>query len=136
MRARLSEARVARLATADSAGRPHIVPITFAVEQERVYFTVDSKPKRTTDLKRLRNIAANPRVSVLVDHYADDWTELWWVRVDGPAHVVEGDAEAVRALDLLASKYAQYRKTPPPGPIVAISIERVTGWAANENPAR
>ena len=94
MRKRLGEARVAHLATADAEGRPHVVPITFAHHDENLYFVVDDKPKRSRDLKRLRNIAGNPRVSVLVDHYEDDWTRLWWVRVDGVAHVLIHDAEA------------------------------------------
>ena len=82
-RRRFAAARVARLATADAAGRPHIVPITFAVDGDVVYSAVDAKPKRRTALKRLANIAANPAVALLVDHYADDWNELWWVRADG-----------------------------------------------------
>ena len=133
---RLEEARVARLATADVNGKPHIVPITFAVEGDTLYFAVDAKPKRTSDLKRLRNIAANPAVSVLVDHYEQDWDRLWWVRGDGTARVVEDRVRTERALDLLVRKYAQYRDARPPGPVVAITIERMTGWAANENPAR
>ena len=132
MRRRLEEARVARLATTGRDGAPHVVPITFAVEGDTIYFAVDTKPKRTTDLKRLRNIAANPAVSLLVDHYDDDWGRLWWVRVDGTARVIEdGD----HALELLARKYPQYRATWPPGPVVAISIQRMTGWTSTANPA-
>src|SRR5207249_1558910 len=85
MRKRIADAMVARLATVGAGGKPHVVPISFAVDGETIYFAVDAKPKRTTDLQRLRNIAANPSVSVLVDHYEDDWTRLWWVRVDRPA---------------------------------------------------
>jgi len=136
MRKRLGEARVAHLATADAEGRPHVVPIAFAHDDENLYFAVDDKPKRSRNLKRLRNIAGNPRVSVLVDHYEDDWTRLWWVRLDGVAHVLVHDAEAQRAIDLLARKYPQYRDARPPGPVVAITIQRMAGWAANENPAR
>lgn len=132
MRAHLFEARVGRLATVGADGRPQVVPVTFAADGESLFFAVDAKPKRTNDLKRLRNIAANPAVSVLVDHYEDDWTRLWWVRVDGTARVVEDTAHA---LELLADKYEQYRKTRPPGPVVAISIDRMTGWAAADNPA-
>ena len=134
MRRRLAEARVARLATAGPDGTPHVVPIAFALEGDTLYFAVDAKPKRTTDLKRLRNIAANPAVSVLVDHYEDHWDRLWWVRVDGTARVVEDTAESNRAGRLLAARYEQYRATPPPGPVVAITILRMTGWAASENP--
>ena len=129
MRLRLGDARVARLATVDAEGRPHVVPIAFAHHDENLYFVVDDKPKRSRDLKRLRNIAGNPRVSVLVDHYEDDWTRLWWVRVDGVARVVDHDAEAQRALDMLARKYAQYARTRPQGPVVAIRIEHMTGWS-------
>ncbi len=129
MRLRLGDARVARLATADAEGRPHVVPIAFAHDDENLYFAVDDKPKRSRNLKRLRNIAGNPRVSVLVDHYEDDWTRLWWVRVDGVAHVLDHDAEAQRAIDLLARKYAQYGRTRPQGPVVAIKIEHMTGWS-------
>ena len=129
MRLRLVDARVARLATADAEGRPHVVPIAFAHDDENLYFAVDDKPKRSRNLKRLRNIAGNPRVSVLVDHYEDDWTRLWWVRVDGAAHVLDQGAEAQRAIDLLVRKYAQYARKRPQGPVVAIRIEHMTGWS-------
>jgi PPOX class probable F420-dependent enzyme len=129
MKRRLAEALFAHLATAGPDGRPHVVPITFAMAGEALYFAVDAKPKRTTNLKRLQNIAANPAVSVLVDHYEDDWAKLWWVRVDGMARVVDDPAEAERATELLKKRYPQYRHTPPPGPVVAISIDRITGWS-------
>lgn len=135
MRERLAEARVARLATVGPRGRPHIVPITFAVDGDELFFAVDAKPKRTRDLQRLRNIAANPAVSVLVDHYDDDWTRLWWVRVDGAAHLLGDGAETERALGRLAGRYPQYRRARPEGPVVAISMERISGWSADENPA-
>lgn len=136
MRRRITEARIARLATADASGRPHVVPITFALDGESIFFAVDAKPKRTTDLKRLRNIGANPAVSVLVDHYEEDWDRLWWVRVDGTARVLDDPAEVNRALELLAGRYPQYQAARPEGPVVAISIQRITGWAAAENAAR
>ena len=135
MRQRLGRARVAHLATLGAAGRPHVVPITFVLDGDRIYFAVDSKPKRTTDLQRLRNIAANPSVAVLADHYDDDWTSLWWVRADGEAAVLSAGGEAERALDLLAERYGQYREARPSGPVVAISIHRMSGWAAADNPA-
>jgi PPOX class probable F420-dependent enzyme len=134
MRRRLEAARVARLATAGADGAPHLVPIVFALDGDRIYFAVDSKPKRTRDLKRLANIAANPRVSVLVDHYDDDWSRLWWVRADGAARIVTEDTEAERALDALARKYPQHRQARPPGPVVAITVDRMTGWEAAANP--
>ncbi|HET9781416.1 MAG TPA: TIGR03668 family PPOX class F420-dependent oxidoreductase [Candidatus Dormibacteraeota bacterium] len=133
-RQRLAEARVGRLATVDTQGRPHVVPITFVLHDETIFFAVDHKPKRTTDLQRLRNIAANPAVSVLVDHYSDDWETLWWVRADGSARVLAAGADADQALDLLAARYPQYRATRPSGPVVAIAIERISGWSAGENP--
>jgi PPOX class probable F420-dependent enzyme len=129
MRHRVMAARVARLATAGADGRPHIVPICFALDDQTLYFAVDAKPKRTTNLKRLRNIAANAAVSILIDHYEDDWDKLWWVRLDGQARVVVEDAEVEQALHLLAERYAQYRATRPPGPVVAVAIERMAGWS-------
>jgi PPOX class probable F420-dependent enzyme len=131
MRRRVGAARVARLATVGGDGRPHVVPISFALDDQTLYFAVDAKPKRTTNLKRLRNIAANPAVSILMDHYEDEWKSLWWVRLDGAARVVTEEAEGERALDLLAQRYVQYRAAKPAGPVVAVAIERMTGWAAS-----
>jgi PPOX class probable F420-dependent enzyme len=131
MRQRVQAARVARLATASADGRPHIVPVCFALDGDTLFFAVDGKPKRTTDLKRLRNISANPAVSMVVDHYEDDWTQLWWVRLDGTARIVPPGDDSERALDLLSARYPQYRRAPPDGPVVAIAIERVTGWTAS-----
>jgi PPOX class probable F420-dependent enzyme len=131
MRSRVAAARVARFATVDADKRPHLVPITFALDGETLYFAVDAKPKRTTNLKRLRNIAANPAVSVLIDHYEDEWESLWWVRLDGIARIVTAPGESERALDMLAQRYPQYMSTRPAGPVVAVTIESVTGWAAS-----
>jgi PPOX class probable F420-dependent enzyme len=130
MRRRVESASVARLATAGENGRPHIVPICFAVEDQTLYFAVDSKPKQTTNLKRLRNIAANPAVSILIDHYEDDWDRLWWVRLDGAARIVADAAEVQRALRLLATRYSQYRATMPGGPVVAVAVAGMSGWSA------
>jgi PPOX class probable F420-dependent enzyme len=129
MKQHLSEARVARLATVDAAGKPHVVPVTFAIDGDTLFFAVDAKPKRTIELKRLRNIAANPAVSVLVDHYEEDWSRLWWVRVDGTARIIKDQAEADRAIDLLVDRYPQYRRERPLGPAVAISIDRISAWS-------
>lgn len=129
MRRRILESRAARLATADAKGRPHVVPITFALDGDRLYFAVDAKPKSTTNLKRVRNIAANPAVSVLFDHYEEDWSRLWWVRIDGAARILEDRAEAERAIDLLVSRYGQYQSARPNGPVVEISVQRMTGWS-------
>lgn len=129
MREHLAEARVARLATVGESGQPHVVPITFALDGDTLYFAVDAKPKRTRDLRRLKNIAANPAVSVLLDHYEEDWTRLWWVRADGRARIVDGAAEIERAIDLLRLRYPQYERSRPGGPVVAIRIERISGWS-------
>jgi PPOX class probable F420-dependent enzyme len=128
-RRRLAGARVARLATTGEDGKPHIVPVVFALDGDTLYFAVDGKPKQTKNLKRLRNIAANPAVSVLVDHYEGDWTSLWWVRVDGTARVVADEGQARRARDLLVSKYEQYRSARPEGPVVEVRIDRITEWS-------
>jgi PPOX class probable F420-dependent enzyme len=135
-RRRLSEARVARLATVGATGKPHMVPVSFALEGDTIYFAVDAKPKRTTHLQRLHNIAANPSVCLLVDHYEEDWTRLWWVRVDGTARVLDDGAQADRGVDLLVGRYPQYARARPQGKVVAISIDRITGWAADDSPGR
>lgn len=135
MRERVELSRVAHLATVGAGGKPHLVPITFALEADTIYFAVDAKPKRTNNLQRLRNLAANTAVSVLVDHYDDDWTSLWWVRADGSARILQQGGEADRAIALLAARYPQYRQARPPGPVVAITIQKMTGWAASDNPA-
>ena len=126
---RLSNSRIARLATVNEDGRPHIVPIVFAIDGDTLYFAVDAKPKKTTNLQRLKNITANPAVSILADHYEDDWKKLWWVRADGTARVITDRAEAERAIELLASKYEQHRRTRPAGPVVAVHLDRLTGWS-------
>jgi PPOX class probable F420-dependent enzyme len=133
MRRRFNGAMVARLATVGRDGRPHIVPITFAmdVDDDTIYFAIDFKPKKTADLQRLRNIEANPSASVLVDHYEDDWTRLWWVRADGTARIVIDGAVFEKGIALLTSRYAQYRSARPAGPVVSIAIDRMTGWSAS-----
>lgn len=131
MHHRLAEARVGRLATVDDAGAPHLVPFVFAVSGARLVSAVDHKPKRSDRLKRLRNIELNPRVAVLIDHYEDDWSKLWWVRVDGTAQVLESGESWESAVALLADKYPQYRGLPPTGAVIDITIERVTGWSSS-----
>jgi len=128
-REHFASSRVAHLATIDESGRPHIVPITFAIAGDTIYFAVDQKPKRTPDLQRLRNIERNPRVAVLVDHYAEDWRTLWWARADGTARVLMKDAESARAIEMLVERYTQYREAAPGGPVVAIHVERWSGWS-------
>jgi PPOX class probable F420-dependent enzyme len=128
-RERLASVPVVRLATTDEVGRPHIVVTTFAVDGDRIYTAVDAKPKRTRDLKRLRNIRAHPYVTVLADHYEDDWTRLWWVRADATAEVLRDPAAMARPIALLRERYPQYRDSPPEGPVIAVAVERWTGWA-------
>ena len=129
MRDRVERARVARLATVGADGRPHLVPICFALEDDVLYSAVDRKPKRSPHLKRIENVRANPQVTVLVDHYDDDWTQLWWVRLDGRARVLTEGPERDRALALLVAKYPQYSADTPEGPVLAIDIERRRSWA-------
>jgi len=130
-RRRFGDGRVARIATVDAAGQPHVVPMTFAVEGDRIYSIVDAKPKRSQRLKRLANIAVNPRVSLIVDHYAEDWTALWWARADGTAQVVEEGPLRQRAIELLRAKYPQYAEsTAPFGAAVVVRVERWSGWSA------
>ena len=121
------DARVARLATVGPDGRPHVVPMCFALDGDTLYTAVDEKPKSTRRLRRLANIEANPRVEVVVDRWDEDWSKLWWVRLAGEARVVEHDE---RGLELLQAKYAQYRDAPPGGPFVIVSIDSRTEWSA------
>ena len=133
-RRRFGTAAVARLATIGPAGRPHLVPVTFALDGDRIYTVVDAKPKTTTNLRRLRNIGADPRVTVLADHYEDDWDALWWARADGLATILTQPADMAGPLELLAARYRQYRAQRPAGPLIRIQAERWTGWAAVDLP--
>jgi PPOX class probable F420-dependent enzyme len=127
-RERFAAARVARLATASADGRPHLVPVVFAVQGDTVYSAVDAKPKRTTRLRRLANVCENPATSLLVDHYAEDWERLWWVRADGRGRVLDGaEPEARRAIALLRERYPQQEAT---GAVLAVDVERWIGWSA------
>jgi PPOX class probable F420-dependent enzyme len=128
-RARFAAARVARLATADAGGRPHLVPIAFAVTGDTIYSAVDAKPKRTRALRRLANVRENPAVSLLVDHWdEDDWAALWWARADGRARVLDpDDPEARRAVDLLSERYPAQRGA---GEVLVVEVECWSGWAA------
>jgi PPOX class probable F420-dependent enzyme len=130
-RRRFAEARVARLATADPSGRPHVVPIVFAVAGDTVYSAVDGKPKRSTSLRRLANVVSNPRVAVLVDQYDDDrWDRLWWVRAEGAARILPAfDDEARHAAGLLAARYRQYAEGLAMGYVLAIDVDRWSGWS-------
>ena len=132
-RDRFATARVARLATVASDGAPHLGPIVFVVHGDVVWSAVDHKPKSTRALRRLANIEAQPEVCLLVDHYDDDWTRLWWVRADGRAAVVEGGSPGTQAvLDDLAAKYPQYADHRPDGPLVRVEVRRWSAWEHGE----
>ena len=132
LRRRLAESRVARLATVDADGRPHLVPIVFVLAGDTLYSAVDAKAKRSRTLRRIENARRRPDVTILIDHYDDDWTRLWWVRLRGEARVLDGGAEAANALALLAAKYEQYRKAAPGLPVLAIDITELRAWPADE----
>jgi len=126
-------APVARLATAAASGAIDLVPITFALTGTTLVTAVDHKPKRTTQLRRLDNIARDPRVTVLVDHYDnDDWSSLWWVRLRGRAVVVRDGPDFDDAIGQLIAKYPQhYGEHPPQGPVIVIDIDDVHTWRAS-----
>lgn len=127
-RARFAAAPTARLATVTPRGDPHLVPVVFAVRDEVVYTAIDGKPKTTRKLRRLTNIEHNPVVSLLVDHYDDDWTQLWWVRVDGVA-TIHRDGDVLRDGYLaLRAKYSQYQSVSLNGPVIAVAVQRWTKW--------
>lgn len=128
-RQRFERGQVARLSTVDEDGQPHLVPIVFTIWHDEIVFAVDDKPKRGRNLKRLRNIAVNPRVSLLVDEYAEDWSRLWWVRADGRASIRTEPAEIDEPIDALVAKYPQYQRMRPAGPVVRVAVDRWTGWA-------
>lgn len=137
--ARLRSARVGRLATVTADARPHVVPFVFALVERDLdvlaYWAVDRKPKRTERLQRLRNLERNPAAEFVVDGYDEDWRALWWVRASGTGRVVDDTSrEHAVGLDALASKYRQYTSEPPTGPVVAIDIDRISGWRAQPEP--
>jgi len=128
-RERFGRGRVARLASADASGLPHLVPFTFALDGDMIVLAVDHKPKSSRPLRRITNITENPAVSALVDHYEEEWPNLWWARADGRAAIWD-DPERCRApIRLLQAKYGQYRDHPPAGPVVAITVSQWSGWA-------
>lgn len=130
---RFAAARVARLATVDDTGAPHLVPVVFALAGDAVpgdviYSAVDGKPKRHRALRRLANVAHEPRVSLLADHYDEDWSALWWVRADGVARVRDASPAGLAAL---TAKYPQYAAAPPAGPFLEITVRRWAAWSAS-----
>jgi PPOX class probable F420-dependent enzyme len=127
---RVRSAQVARLATLAPDGRPHLVPIVFVIHGETLYTAVDAKPKRSRRLRRIENARDRPDVTVLVDHYEDDWSRLWWVRLAGRARVLDAGEEAELALRLLTEKYEQYRREGPGPPVLAVGLRDWRGWEA------
>jgi PPOX class probable F420-dependent enzyme len=123
----LGSVRVARLATVRPDGAPHLVPICFALDGDTLVTAIDAKPKRPGTLARLRNIAWEPRVAVLADGWDEDWTRLWWVRLDGEAAI----AESHRARSQLCDRYQQYQRQPPEGPVIVVRAVRWSGWRAS-----
>jgi PPOX class probable F420-dependent enzyme len=133
MRRRFGQARVARLATIGAGNQPHLVPVCFALEGDRIVSAVDGKPKTTTALRRLEHVRAHPSVSLLVDHFDEDWTQLWWVRVDGRGTVLEPGPELDDLLEPLHEKYrGNYGMHRPDGPAIVVDVERWVGWSASE----
>jgi PPOX class probable F420-dependent enzyme len=126
----VARARVATLATIGPDGRPQLVPMVFAYDGATVYAAVDHKPKRTRELARLANIERDPRVTLLVHHYDEDWSALWWVRLEGTARVVREGAELAEALRALEAKYPQYREATIEGPAIVAAVTEATGWHA------
>ena len=131
VRRRVANSRVGRLATITAQGDPHIVPVCFAVEDTRIFTAVDHKPKTTTALKRFDNVRSHPRASLLIDFWDEDWSQLWWVRADGRARVLESGPEFDGALGVLREKYkTQYWIEGPTGPVIAMDVDRWEGWSA------
>ena len=126
----MASARVARLATIDPDGRPHVVPIVFVLAGDTLYSAVDAKPKRSRTLRRIENARRRPEVTILVDAYDEDWSRLWWVRLRGRARVLESGTEAERAVSLLVAKYGQYRERAPGLPVLAVDVREWREWAA------
>jgi PPOX class probable F420-dependent enzyme len=130
LRLQVSRARVGYLSTVDATGRPHAVPVCFALVGDRVYSAVDHKPKRTTRLRRLADIEATGVGCLLVSEYDEDWSQLWWARVEGSCRLVDDETERAAALDSLVAKYLQYADRPPIGPVLALDVDRWVGWSA------
>jgi PPOX class probable F420-dependent enzyme len=129
----LAVQRVARFASADAHGQPHVVPVCYCVIENSIYFSIDEKPKQANarGLKRLRNIEQNPKVSLVVDHYDENWSRLAWIMLRGRAEVLDGGAEHALAQQTLSERYPQYRDMQLGSlPVVATRIEHVAAWGA------
>lgn len=129
-RQRFAASPVARLATVRPDGSPHVVPVTFALTADLVYTAVDRKPKRHRQLARLANLRHEPRCALLADHYADNWRQLWWVRADGQATIVDEPRADHPGLAALAARYPAYREVAPAGPLICVTVTRWSGWSA------
>lgn len=132
MRRLVEVARVGRLATVGTDGRPHAVPICFTLLGEVVYSAIDHKPKRPGRLRRIANLQQTGAACLLVDEYGEQWSTLWWVRLDGRGRVVDDPTEAATAVSALVTKYPQYRQRRPEGPVIALDVTRWSGWSARD----
>lgn len=128
LRQRVAAARVGRLATTRPDGRPHVVPCCFELVADTAYSAIDAKPKSTLALQRLRNLAAHPAASLVIDHYEEDWTRLWWIRLDCAVRVLESGSERSAAIEALTTKYPQYVDAPPPGAVIALDLVTWRAW--------
>ncbi len=128
---RVGTARSGHLGTVRADGRPHVVVVTFALVGDAVVTAIDHKPKKTERLQRLINLEHRPDATFLVDHYEDDWDRLWWVRIDGEAAIFTGGPERDQAIAALQHKYADYRDRAPQGPVISLSISRITSWGGD-----
>ena len=131
LRRRFASSPVARLATVRPDGRPHLVPVVFALVDNVIFTAVDAKPKKTDRLQRLINLDLEPRCSLLVDHYEDDWSKLWWVRADGEGAAVQL-AAASEGFAALRKRHAQYGGLALSGPLLAVRVTRWSGWSAEQ----
>ena len=136
VRDRIDAARSARFATASADAEPHLIPVVFALHGRAIYIAIDEKPKTTTRIRRLRNIEQNPRAALLIDHYADDWSQLWWIMLRGRAEILMPETrdagEACSALSALRARYPQYApQALEERPLIRLTIEQVTRWSAS-----
>jgi PPOX class probable F420-dependent enzyme len=129
-RERFASSQVAQLATVGRDGVPHLVPVVFALSHDVIYTAIDAKRKSTQRLRRMTNIEANPSVSLIVDHYEDDWSHLWWVRADGVAEIHYSGEEMATGYFELRKKYVQYQRIALDGPVITVSVQRWSGWQA------
>ena len=130
LRRLFASSAVARLSTVRPDGAPHVVPVVFTLVDDTVYSAVDAKPKRSRRLQRLANVRADARCAMLVDHYEDDWSRLWWVRADGHATIVDEPPPAHPGIRALVERHPQYREDPPSGPLLVVTVEHWSGWSS------